>query len=93
MDEQGHKLLTEGKGNLSGIVGIHVDDDETGGHLDGEPRDLAVCDDGFHAGGHLRDVKVLDFHELVEGVVGPHEKDDLPLDGGNHEDGALGVDN
>jgi len=92
VNEERHELLGEGEWDLRGEVGINVNDEEAGGHLNGDLRDLAIGQDGLDAGGHFWHIKVLDFHEFVEGVVGPHEKDDLPLNRSHHEDGALGAD-
>lgn len=93
MQEQGGHPSAVRERNLCGVVGLNVDDEEAGGHLDGELGDLAVCEDRLHSAGILWHVKVLDLHELVEGVVSPHEEDDLLPDAGDHEGRAPGVNN
>lgn len=92
VDEQGNDLIGEGEGNLGWEVGVHINENEAGRGLDAEVADLSIgCYNWFHTGGDLRDIEIFDFHELVEWVICPHEEDDLPLDGGNHEDSSLGA--
>jgi len=92
MNEKGNNFLRERERNFRWEVGVDVDQNEARGCLNTKVADLPLRQNWLHTRGDLRDIKVLDFHELVEGIVGPHEEDDLPFDRGDHENGSPGSD-